>query len=101
VLAHQAEIDALLENYAVGWTLDRMPAIDRNLLRIGAYEILHVDDVPDEVAISEAVALARQLSTEESPGFVNGLLARLAQRHTADHSGGHSAGRSTGQSPVT
>jgi N utilization substance protein B len=101
VLAHQAEIDALLENYAVGWTLDRMPAIDRNLLRIGAYEILHVDDVPDEVAISEAVALARQLSTEESPGFVNGLLARLAQRHTADHSGGHSAGRSTGQSSVT
>ncbi|MDF2967259.1 MAG: antitermination protein NusB [Nocardioidaceae bacterium] len=80
VLAHQAEIDALIEDYAVGWTLDRMPAIDRNLLRIGAFEILHVDDVPDEVAISEAVALARQLSTEESPRFVNGLLARVSQR---------------------
>jgi len=79
VAAHQAEIDALLEDYAVGWTLERMPAVDRNLLRIGAFEILHVEDVPDEVAISEAVSLAQQLSTAESPAFVNGLLARIPQ----------------------
>ena len=90
VMTHQTEIDAMLEDYAVGWTLDRMPAIDRNLLRIGAFEILHVDDVPDEVAISEAVALARQLSTEESPGFVNGLLARVShQSHGQSHSQSH------------
>ena len=80
VVAHQQEIDQRLEHYAVGWTLARMPAIDRNLLRIGAYEILHVDDVPDAVAISEAVALAHELSTDESAGFVNGVLARITAR---------------------
>jgi N utilization substance protein B len=63
----------------VGWTLDRMPAVDRNILRIGAYELLYDDQVPDVVAVSEAVALARDLSTDESPTFVNGLLARLLQ----------------------
>ena len=60
-----------------------MPAIDRNLLRIGAFEILHVDDVPDAVAISEAVALARELSTDDSAGFVNGVLARITTRETS------------------
>ena len=83
VVAHQQEIDELLADYAVGWTLDRMPAIDRNLLRIGAFEILHVDDVPDAVAISEAVALARELSTDDSAGFVNGVLARITARETS------------------
>ena len=63
----------------MGWTLDRMPAVDRNILRIGAYELLYDDQVPDVVAVSEAVALARDLSTDESPTFVNGLLARLLQ----------------------
>ena len=77
VLAHQAEIDALLEDYAVGWTLDRMPAIDRNLLRLAVFEICYVEDVPDLVAVSEAVTLATSLSTEQSPGFINGLLARI------------------------
>jgi N utilization substance protein B len=72
-------IDELLSTYAVDWTLDRMPAVDRNLLRIGAYELLWVDDVPDGVAISEAVALATELSTDESPRFVNGLLSRLQE----------------------
>ena len=63
----------------MGWPLDRMPAVDRNILRLGAYELLWVEDVPDGVVISEAVAMARELSTEESPSFVNGLLARLLQ----------------------
>ena len=72
-------IDELLSTYAIGWTLDRMPAVDRNLLRIGTYEILYRDDVPDAVAISEAVSLARELSTDESPGFVNGLLGRMVE----------------------
>ncbi|HEY7488239.1 MAG TPA: transcription antitermination factor NusB [Streptosporangiaceae bacterium] len=72
-------IDELISTYSVGWTLDRMPAVDRNLLRIGVYELLWVDDVPDGVAISEAVALATELSTGESPRFINGLLSRLQE----------------------
>ncbi|MDP9418265.1 MAG: transcription antitermination factor NusB [Actinomycetota bacterium] len=77
VAAHRERIDSLLSTYSQGWTLDRMPAVDRTILRLGAYELLWRDDVPDAVAISEAVGLARELSTDESPGFVNGLLARL------------------------
>ncbi len=77
VQAHQQQIDELLAAYAEGWTLERMPAVDRNLLRIGAFELLWADDIPDAVAISEAVRLARDLSTDSSPAFVNGLLARL------------------------
>ena len=77
VHAHQEQIDQLLDEYAEGWALERMPAVDRNILRIGTYELLWADDVPDAVAISEAVRLARDLSTEGSPAFVNGLLARL------------------------
>jgi N utilization substance protein B len=79
VQGHRDRIDALLAEHAHGWTLDRMPAVDRNILRIGAYELLWADDVPDGVAISEAVQLARDLSTEGSPAFVNGLLARLLE----------------------
>ena len=79
VAKHAEQIDDLLETHSVGWTLDRMPAVDRNILRIGAYELLFDDQVPDVVAVSEAVALARDLSTDESPTFVNGLLARLLQ----------------------
>jgi transcription antitermination protein NusB len=70
-------IDELLATYAHGWTLDRMPAVDRAVLRLGTWELMFNDDVPDAVAIDEAVELARTLSTDESPGFVNGLLARL------------------------
>jgi transcription antitermination protein NusB len=73
------EIDRLLTRYAQGWTLARMPAVDRNILRIGAFEVLFNADVPDHVAVSEAVGLARDLSTDESPAFVNGLLAALAR----------------------
>jgi transcription antitermination protein NusB len=77
VQAHRDRIDELLATYAEGWTLDRMPAVDRNVLRIGAYELLWAGDVPDGVAISEAVELAKDLSTDGSPAFVNGLLAKL------------------------
>ena len=79
VAAHSGQIDALLEENSYAWPLDRMPAVDRNLLRIGVFEILHQDDVPDAVAISEAVELATELSTDESPKFVNGLLSKVAQ----------------------
>ena len=79
IIAHRERIDELLSTYAVGWTLDRMPAVDRNVLRIGVFEIVYRDDVPDAVAISEAVNLVRDLSTDHSPGFVNGLLGRIAE----------------------
>ena len=78
VVAHQDQIDDLLQAYAVGWTLDRMPPVDRNVLRLGVFELLWVDDVPEGVAISEAVELVSRLSTEDSPRFVNGVLARIA-----------------------
>ena len=77
VLAEQERIDELLSTYSHGWTLDRMPAVDRALLRIGTWEVLYNDDVPDAVAVDEAVDLARALSTDESPTFVNGLLGRI------------------------
>lgn len=83
VAAHRAEIDERLSAYAVDWPLDRMPPVDRNLLRIGAYELLWRDDVPDPVAIDEAVALAKALSTAESPGFVNGVLGALQRAKPA------------------
>jgi N utilization substance protein B len=79
VVAHQARIDELLSTYAQGWALDRMPAVDRNVLRIGTWELLWNDAVPHAVAIDEAVELARLLSTDDSPSFVNGLLGRLAE----------------------
>ena len=79
VVEHGDRIDDLLSTYSQGWTLDRMPAVDRNLLRIGVYELLWEDDVPDAVAISEAVTLARSLSTDESPTFINGLLGRILE----------------------
>ncbi len=76
VVAHNARIDELISTYAEGWTLARMPAVDRNLLRIGCWEILW-SDVPDAVAVSEAVQLATSLSTDDSPAYVNGVLGRL------------------------
>ena len=79
VVAHQARIDELLTTYARDWPLDRMPAVDRALLRLATFELLWCDDVPDAVVLDEAVTLARSLSTDESPGFVNGLLARLLE----------------------
>jgi transcription antitermination protein NusB len=77
VLAHLERIDELLGTYAQGWTVARMPGVDRALLRMSTWELLYNEGVPDAVVIDEAVELARSLSTDESPAFVNGLLARL------------------------
>lgn len=77
--ARQGAIDEFLQTYSQGWTLERMPTVDRVILRIGAWELLYNDDVPDAVAVSEAVYLARTLSTDDSPQFVNGLLGRLQE----------------------
>ncbi|MFG2828414.1 transcription antitermination factor NusB [Streptomyces sp. NPDC048434] len=74
-----ARIDELISTYAVDWDLDRMPAADRSILRLGAYELLWVDDTPDAVAIDEAVQLAGEFSTDDSPAFVNGLLGRFKE----------------------
>lgn len=79
VISRQAAIDEFLETYSQGWSLERMPSVDRIILRIGTWELLYNDDVPDGVAVSEAVALAKTLSTDESPQFINGLLGRLQQ----------------------
>ena len=95
VATHREEIDKLITDNAVDWTLQRMPAVDRNILRIGAWELLWADDVPDGVAISEAVTLAQDLSTDGSPAFVNGLLAKIKNlkpaRAAAPESGGDPA----------
>lgn len=79
VVAHRERIDELLSTYSQGWTLDRMPAVDRTILRLGLFELLWADDVPDAVAVDEAVELAKALSTDDSPSFVNGLLGRLVR----------------------
>lgn len=78
VMTNQIEIDEILANVAQNWTLDRMPALDRAILRIGIFEIAFGTNTPAEVAISEAVELATELSTEDSPAFINGVLATVA-----------------------
>lgn len=76
--ARNAErIDELISTYSVGWTLDRMPAVDRCILRLAAYELIWSEDVPEAVVIDEALDIAREFSTDESPQFINGLLGRL------------------------
>lgn len=77
VLLRRAEIDEAIQTWSRGWSLERMPAVDRNILRLGAWELLFNDDVPDTVAVDEAVGLAKALSTDDSPSFVNGVLGRL------------------------
>jgi len=79
VVEHQARIDGLLSTYAQGWSLARMPAVDRNVLRLGVWEVLYADDVPDAVAVSEAMNLVRELSTDDSPAFVNGVLGGIVR----------------------
>lgn len=83
VIDHNDEIDDLLETYSQGWALDRMPNLDRAILRVALWEILHNEAVPDGVAINEAVDLAKELSTDDSGAFVNGLLSRIAATKTA------------------
>jgi N utilization substance protein B len=77
VTARRAEIDRLLTDYSEGWTLARMPGVDRAILRVGLFELLWAEGVPDAVAIDEAVELAKALSTDESPKFINGILGRV------------------------
>ncbi|MEU7783785.1 MULTISPECIES: transcription antitermination factor NusB [unclassified Amycolatopsis] len=77
VTARRAAIDELLAEHAQGWTLERMPKVDLAVLRVGVYELLWAEDVPDPVAIDEAVGLAKELSTDDSPRFVNGVLGRI------------------------
>ncbi|HVM27058.1 MAG TPA: transcription antitermination factor NusB [Mycobacteriales bacterium] len=77
VVRNRVRIDELLATYAQEWTLDRMPPVDLAALRLGTFELLWCDDVPDAVAVDEAVQLVKSLSTDESPAFVNGLLGRL------------------------
>ncbi len=78
VLQRWGEIDEVLSTYSHGWPLERMPAVDRAMLRLATWEIVWNDDVPDPVAIAEAVDLVQGMSTDESPTFVNGLLARIS-----------------------
>lgn len=78
VTAHRDRIDQLLTEHSEGWSVARMPAVDRTLLRIGMFELLWVDEIDDPVAITEAVELARTLSTDDSPRFVNGVLGRIS-----------------------
>lgn len=83
VVAHSERIDEVLATFSQGWTLERMPAVDRAILRMGTWEVLYNADVDDPVAIDEAVSLAKELSTDDSPNFVNGLLARIADLGSA------------------
>ena len=82
VSANKVRIDELIQTYAQGWDFDRMPVIDRNLLRIALFEILYREDIPAAVAISEALELAQTLSTEESARYVNGILATIEKIKT-------------------
>ena len=72
------KIDELITTYAQGWDMDRLPAVDRNILRLGIYEILWSETTPDGVAIDEALTLAKELSTDESAGFIHGVLGRIS-----------------------
>jgi transcription antitermination protein NusB len=78
VVEHGDEIDELIETYSQGWTINRMPVVDRAILRIGLWELLFNEEVPDGVAIAEAVESAKTLSTADSAGFINGLLGKIA-----------------------
>jgi N utilization substance protein B len=76
---HRVRLDEIITDYAAGWSLERMPAVDRNVLRLGIFEVLYVDDVPDAVAVSEALALVSELSTDDSPQYVNGILGAVVR----------------------
>jgi N utilization substance protein B len=77
VTQHAAHIDDLISAHLQGWTLERLPAVDRAILRVAVWELLHANDVPEPVAVDEAVKLAKKLSTDDSPGFVNGVLGQI------------------------
>ncbi len=77
ILVHRDAIDALVGAHTIGWRFDRLALLDQNILRLGAYELLYADDVPPEVAIDEAVELAKQYGTDNAPAFINGILDRI------------------------
>lgn len=77
---HQEKIDQLIEQYSTDWKLDRMAAVDRNLLRLAIYEILYMPDIPSAVSINEAVELAKVYGSDESAKFVNGILGNLVRQ---------------------
>lgn len=78
VTQHRGRIDELITTYSEGWSLSRMPGVDRSIIRAAVYELLWCDDVPDAVVIDEAIELAKSLSTDDSPKFINGVLGRIA-----------------------
>lgn len=78
VSEHKRKIDELITTYAQGWDMDRLPAVDRNILRLAIFEIVWSSELPDAVAIDEALTLAKDLSTEESAGYIHGVLGRIA-----------------------
>jgi transcription antitermination protein NusB len=83
VAAEQAELDAIIEQHAVGWTLDRIAPLERNILRVALYELLRREDVPAEVAIDEAVEAAKELCGADAPGFINGILGAAVRDGSA------------------
>jgi N utilization substance protein B len=78
VVEHSRKIDELIATYAQGWDMDRLAAVDRNILRLGIYEIIWSDDVADGIAIDEAITLAQELSTDDSSTFIHGLLGKIS-----------------------
>lgn len=84
VIDNHEEIDDLLETYSQGWALDRMPNLDRAILRVAVWEIMHNPEVPHAVAVNEAVEMAKELSTDDSGAFINGLLSKIASTKTAN-----------------
>jgi len=84
---HRVEIDELIETYSRGWSIERMPALDRAIVRMGIWEVVFNSEVPDAVAIAEATSAASTYSTDDSAGFVNGLLGRIAQMGASSDAG--------------
>jgi N utilization substance protein B len=78
IYAHKRKIDELIATYAQGWDMDRLPAVDRNILRLGIYEILWMEELDDSIVIDEAITLAKDLSTDDSAGYIHGVLGRIA-----------------------
>jgi len=78
ITANRRKIDELISTYAQGWDMDRLPAVDRNILRLGIYEIVWIQELDDAIAIDEALNLARELSTDESAGYIHGVLGRVS-----------------------
>lgn len=78
IYEHKRKIDELISTYAQGWDMDRLPAVDRNILRLGIYEILWIENLDDGIVIDEALSLAKDLSTDDSAGFIHGVLGRIS-----------------------